>query len=79
MYTAVADTPTHSGSVSLDADGYKPLLSTVTVTVEDADLNTDSGKADVYTTIDSAIIGGDVVGSDLGVIERMTYADRKLT
>ena len=47
-FTAVADTPTHSGSISLDSDGYK-VSDTVTVTVEDADLNVDSGKADVYT------------------------------
>ena len=69
LYTATADTPTHSGAVSLDADGYA-VASTVTVTVEDADLNTDSGKADVYTTIDS-----DVIGSNLGAIASLTYAD----
>ena len=57
-FTAEADTPTHSGSVSLDSDAYK-VSDTVTVTVEDADLNTDSGKADVYTTVE-----GDYVGSD---------------
>ena len=49
LFTATADTPTHSGSVSLDSDGYK-VADTVTVTVEDADLNVDSGKADIYTT-----------------------------
>ena len=47
-FTAEADTPTHSGSVSLDSDGYK-VADTVTVTVEDADLNVDSGRADIYT------------------------------
>ena len=48
-FTAGADTPTHSASIALDSDGYK-VSDTVTVTVEDADLNVDSGKADVYTT-----------------------------
>ena len=48
-FTAEEDTPTHSGSVSLSSDGYK-VADTVTVTVEDADLNVDSAKADIYTT-----------------------------
>ena len=53
-FTAGADTPTHSGSVSLDSDGYK-VADTVLVTVEDADLNVDSGKADVYTVYEDKI------------------------
>ena len=53
-FTAEEDTPTHSGSVSLDSDGYK-VADTVTVTVADADLNVDSGKADVYTTYNDAV------------------------
>ena len=52
-FTAEADTPTHSGSVSLDSDGYKVADTVTMVTVEDADLNVDSGKPDVYTTVDS--------------------------
>ena len=56
LFTAEADTPTHSGAVSLNSDGYK-VADTVTVTVEDADLNVDSGKPDVYTTIASDIVG----------------------
>ena len=55
-FTAEADTPTHSGSVSLDSDGYK-VSDVVTVTVADADLNVDSVRADVYTT------DGDKIGS----------------
>ena len=54
IFTAGADTPTHSGAVSLDSDGYK-VADTVTVTVEDADLNVDSGKADVYTVYEDQI------------------------
>ena len=60
-FTAEEDTPTHSGSVSLSSDGYK-VADTVTVTVEDADLNVDSGKADIYTTFAS-----DKVDSEFGV------------
>ena len=56
VFTAEADTPTHSGSVSLDSDGYK-VSDTVMVTVEDADLNTDSSRTDLYTT------SGDRIGS----------------
>ena len=47
-FTAEANTPTHSGSVALDFDGYK-VSDTVTVTVEDADLNADSTRTDFYT------------------------------
>ena len=50
----MADTPTHSGSISLDSDGYK-VSDTVTVTVTDADLNFDSGKADLFTTYNDKI------------------------
>ena len=55
LFTAEADTPTHSGVVSLDSDGYK-VADTVTVTVTDADLNVDSGKADIYTTVAPMLI-----------------------
>ncbi len=65
LFTAEADTPTHSGAVSLDSDGYK-VADTVTVTVEDADLNVDSGKPDVYTTIASDIVGAETSNEDIG-------------
>ena len=51
-FTAEADTPTHSGVVSLGSDGYK-VGDTVEITVADADLNVDSEKADVYTVVTS--------------------------
>ena len=83
-FTAEADTLTHSGSISLDSDGYK-VSDTVTVTVEDADLNVDSGKADVYTTVDSdaetdddppiPLATRDSVGSDSLFIGNLTYAN----
>ena len=56
VFTAEVDAPTHSGSVSLDSDGYK-VADTVTITVEDADLNADSTRTDVYTP------SGDRIGS----------------
>ena len=57
-FTAEVNTPTYSGTVVFDESGYK-VADTVTITVEDADLNTDSGKADIYTT------SGDSIGSDV--------------
>ena len=66
-FTAGADTPTHSASIALDSDGYK-VSDTVTVTVEDADLNVDSGKADVYTTY------GDQVSSPDAVMELLSVS-----
>ncbi len=67
LFTAEADTPTHSGSVALDSDGYK-VTDTVTVTVEDADLNVDSGKADIYTTY------GDMISDADAVMELLTVS-----
>ena len=42
------DAPTHSGIVSFDGSNYK-VADTVTVTLTDADLNTDSDTTEVYT------------------------------
>ena len=64
-FTAEADAPTHSGSVKLDSDGYK-VSDTVMVTVEDADLNTDSTRANLYTAY------GDVISSENAVKEVLT-------
>ena len=75
LFTAEADTPTHSGSVSLDSDGYK-VADTVTITVEDADLNVDSERTDVYTTVadDSGLATSDSVGSDLAHVGDLVYS-----
>ena len=67
--TQVADqqeAPSHSGIVSFDSDTYK-TADTVTITLEDLDLNVDSDLVDIYTTVDRttsipALI--DTVGSD---------------
>ena len=53
--TQIADqveAPTTSGSVSFDADNYK-VADTVTVTLEDADLNTAVDTIDIYTVVDT--------------------------
>ena len=42
------DAPTHSGIVSFDGSNYK-VADTVTVTLTDADLNTNSDTTEVYT------------------------------
>jgi hypothetical protein len=50
--TQIADqvaAPSHSGVVSFDSDNYK-TADTVVVTLDDQDLNTDSGLLDVYIT-----------------------------
>ena len=51
--TQVADqqeAPSHSGVVSLDADSYKNA-DTVTITLDDLDLNVDSDLIDIYTVV----------------------------
>ncbi len=53
--TQIADqveAPTTSGSVSFDADNYK-VADTVTVTLEDADLNVDVETIEIYTVVDT--------------------------
>ncbi|MGY5141421.1 MAG: hypothetical protein ACW9WZ_00030 [Nitrosopumilus sp.] len=64
--TQIADqeaAPTHSGVVSLDSETYK-VADTVTVTLEDQDLNTDSSLIDIYTVVStSGMSTYDMVGS----------------
>ena len=45
--------PTHSGTVAFDAETYK-VADTVTITLTDVDLNTDSGLVDVFTVVSGA-------------------------
>ena len=47
--SAQQEAPTTSGIVSLNAETYK-VADTVMITLEDADLNVDSGLVEVYTT-----------------------------
>ena len=44
------EAPSHSGIVSFDLDTYK-VADTVTVTLEDGDLNVDSDLIEIYTTV----------------------------
>lgn len=67
------EAPSHSGVVSFDSGNYK-IADTVTVTLNDPDLNTDSELIDIYTVVrdsDSSVYGK--VGADLGVKE--TFGD----
>ena len=74
------EAPSHSGKVSFDNDNYK-IADTVTITLEDADLNVDSDLIDIYT-IDNTI--RDTVGKfqgiklntgDLGRVLDVTFDD----
>ncbi len=76
--TQIADqeeAPTHSGVVSFDSDSYK-TADTVTVTVEDLDLNTNSDLIDIYTVVgppsSDAVL--DQVG-EAGLITDLSFGD----
>ena len=61
--SAQQDTPSHTGVVSLDVESFK-AGDTVTVTLEDLDLNTDSELTDIYTVVTAAgDANRDTVGS----------------
>ena len=55
--TAQQDAPSHSAVVTLNVDSLK-TADTVTVTLEDLDLNTDSGLPDIYTVVTNAVDSG---------------------
>ena len=44
------EAPSHSGIVSFDSNNYK-VTDTITITLEDQDLNTDSDLIEIYTTV----------------------------
>jgi hypothetical protein len=56
------DAPAHSGVASFDKPTYK-IADTVTVTIEDQDLNTDVDTIEIYTVVNST---GDVADSVVG-------------
>ena len=64
--------PTHSGTVSFDGNNYK-VADTVTITLEDADLNTDSDTSQIYR------IAGDIIGyaeiNSTGIIPVINYEE----
>ena len=49
--SAQQDAPSHSAVVTLNVESFK-TADTVTVTLEDLDLNVDSGLVDIYTLVD---------------------------
>jgi hypothetical protein len=59
------EAPSHSGIVSFDNDSYK-IADTVTITLEDADLNVDTDLIDIFTVVsDPEDPAFDTVGADL--------------
>jgi len=56
------EAPSHSGIVSFDSDSYK-IADTVTVTIEDLDLNADSFLIDIYTVVS---LDGDIAFDAVG-------------
>ena len=78
--SAQEDAPSHSAVVSLDVDSFK-AGDTVTVTLEDLDLNTDSDLTDIYTVVsDSGDDNYDTVGkanSPIGRMLEITFDDQR--
>ena len=73
------EAPSHSGKVSFDNDNYK-IADTVTITLEDADLNVDSELIDIYTISDIPDTVGKSQGitlntGDLGRVLDVTFDD----
>ncbi|CAD6513730.1 conserved exported hypothetical protein [metagenome] len=78
--------PAHSGIVSFNSHNFK-TADTVTVTVQDVDLNVDSDLIDIYTVVSNAGTLKDVVGKnstsirlsngdDLGRLLDITFDDK---
>lgn len=88
--TPIADqeaAPSHSGVVSFNAASYK-IADTVTITLEDLDLNVDSDLIEIYTTISGVtdVEAYDAVGTtglptlswgNLGVLLDVTFDDQR--
>ena len=86
------EAPSHSGIVSFDLDTYKNA-DTVTITLEDLDLNVDSDLVDIYTTVEANsdvdslrdVVGSDTVsfnystGDPLGRLLDVTFDDQLWT
>ena len=62
-----ADANTHSGVVSFDTGNYK-IADTVTVTLVDMDLNTDSSLIDVYTADTYDVIGDNTSADEAALL-----------
>lgn len=68
------EAPSHSGVVTFDSNRYK-VADTVTITLDDADLNVDSGIIEVYT-IDSST---GFIGANNVVVVDVTFDDQSWT
>ncbi len=67
--------PTHSAVVSFDAESYK-VADTVTITLEDADLNVQNDVIDIYTFSSELT---DYIGDDKAYILDVTFDDELWT
>ena len=80
--SAKENTPSHSGIVSLNVESFK-VADTVTVTLEDLDLNVQSELTDIYTVVNQpGDDNHDAVGipnSDLGLLLEVTFDDNRWT
>ena len=87
--TQIADqeaAPSHSGVVSLNSASYK-IADTVTITLEDLDLNVDSDLIEIYTTVAGTTDPAyDAIGTgslptfswgDLGTLLDVTFDDQR--
>jgi hypothetical protein len=76
--TQIADqeeAPSHSGVVSLDMDSYK-VADTVTITLEDQDLNVDTDLIDIYTVVSTAASETfNQVGEDIPSGQNLSFGD----
>ncbi len=72
--------PTHSGVVSFDSESYK-VADTVTITLEDADLNVDNDVIDIYTFAPDTSVNRDAIGgaAEKQLILDVTFDDEKWT
>ena len=78
--SAQIDAPTYSGVVSFDGDNYK-VADTVTITLEDRDLNTNSDVIDIYTVVDTnendrTIDTIALSGNDRSLVLDVTFDDK---
>ena len=82
--SAKIDAKTYSGVVSFDGDNYK-VADTVTITLEDRDLNTDSDVIDIYTVVDTDganIVNNDAIGLEGNIdslVLNVTFDDNPWT
>ena len=72
--SAVESAPTYSGVVSFDNNNYK-VADTVTITIEDKDLNSNSETQDIYTTVDTDDIS--LIGFPRSLLLDVTFNDAK--